>query len=245
MRAIIIDDEKHMHNTLSTLLHRVGTEVEIVGNAYSMAEALAEITRLRPDLIFLDIRMEDGTGFELLSKLERPYPYIIFVSAHDEYALKAFKVSALDYLMKPVESSALAEAVRRASQRFRSGLVKEQLDNLSQLVQTRQTGKKIVLRDAESVRVISVDNILWLSAEGSYTAFHLLKGERIVVSRHLKEYAEMLGSFNFYRLHRSYLVNCNQIVRYNKSAASLILNGGRELPVALKKEQLKEMLAKL
>lgn len=245
MRAVIIDDEKHMHNTLSTLLERVAPEVNVIGNAYSVAEGLKEINNLGPDLIFLDIRMEDGTGFELLSQLARPYPYIIFVSAHDEYALKAFKFSALDYLMKPVESTALQEAVNRAAQRYKSGLIKDQIDNLSQLIQTRQTGKKIVLRDAENVRIINVDNILWLSAEGSYTSFHLLKGEPVVVSRHLKEYAEMLSSFNFYRLHRSYLVNCNQIVRYDKTGASLILNGGRELPVALRKEQLKEMLAKL
>ncbi|GAB5526044.1 MAG: LytTR family DNA-binding domain-containing protein [Roseivirga sp.] len=245
MRAIIIDDEKHIHNTLSTLLERLNADVQIVGNAYSVAEGLREINSLKPDLIFLDIRMEDGTGFELLSQLEKPFPNIIFVSAHDEYALKAFKFSALDYLMKPVESVALCEAVDKAAQRHKSGLIKDQLDNLSQLIQTRQTGKKIVLRDAENVRIINVDNILWLSAEGSYTSFHLLKGETLVVSRHLKEYAEMLNSFNFYRLHRSYLVNCNQIVRYDKSAACLILNGGRELPVALKKEQLREMLAKL
>ncbi len=245
MRAIIIDDERHMHNTLSTLLEHVGAEVDLVGHAYSVAEGLREINSLKPDLIFLDIRMEDGTGFELLNQLEKPFPYIIFVSAHDEYALKAFKFSALDYLMKPVESAALREAVDRAAQRYKSGLIKDQLDNLSQLIQTRQTGKKIVLRDAENVRIINVDNILWLSAEGSYTSFHLLKGEALVVSRHLKEYADMLSSYNFYRLHRSYLVNCNQIMRYDKSGACLILNGGRELPVALKKEQLREMLAKL
>lgn len=245
MRAIIIDDEKHMHNTLSTLLERTDAEVEVVGHAYSVEQGLKAIDQLKPDLIFLDIRMEDGTGFELLDKLEKPFPYIIFVSAHDEYALKAFKFSALDYLMKPVESSALTEAVDRAAQRYKSGLIKDQLDNLSQLIQTRQTGKKIVLRDAENVMIINVDNILWLSAEGSYTSFHLLKGETVVVSKHLKEYAEMLSSFNFYRLHRSYLVNCNQIVRYDKAEASLILNGGRELPIALKKEQLREMLANL
>ncbi|MCE7996803.1 MAG: response regulator transcription factor [Roseivirga sp.] len=245
MRAVIIDDEKHIHSTLTTLLERVAAEVSVVGHAYGVAEGLERIDQLSPDLLFLDIRMEDGTGFELLNQLDKPYPYIIFVSAHDEYALKAFKFRALDYLMKPVESTALQEAVSRAAQRYKSGLIKDQLDNLSQLIQTRQTGKKIVLRDAENVRIINVDNILWLSAEGSYTSFHLLKGETLVVSRHLKEYAEMLSSFNFYRLHRSYLVNCNQIVRYDKSEASLILNGGRELPVALRKEQLKEMLAKL
>jgi two-component system LytT family response regulator len=245
MRVLIIDDELHVHNTIGALLKHLQLDVTVVGNAQSVAQGLSQIESQKPDLIFLDIQMPDGTGFDLLDQLSQPYPRVIFVTAHDQFALDAFKYSAIDYLVKPIDLTDLKAAIVKAQERLEMDTFKVQLKILNERMDRSAHSERIVLRDAESVHVILVKDILWCSAEGSYTYFHLLNDKKIVVSRNLKEYESLLTLHNFYRIHRSYLINCNHVVRYDKFESNLIFTNNRAIPVSIKKEQLSEILARV
>lgn len=245
MRAVIVDDELHVHSTLGALLQHTGQEIQIVGNAQSVTQGIQLIDDTKPDLIFLDIQMNDGTGFDLLNALPAPYPHVIFVTAHDQFALDAFKYSAIDYLVKPVDLDELREAIEKAENRIEMDTFKLQMDILGNNLGSGIPSERIVLRDAESVHVIMVNNVLWCSAEGSYTYFHLVDDKKIVVSKNLKEYEVLLKSHNFYRIHRSYLINCNHVVRYDKFESSLVFTSDKSIPISIKKEQLTEILSRI
>ncbi len=245
MRAVIIDDELHVHSTLGALLQYTGQEIQVVGNAQSVAQGIQIINDTKPDLIFLDIQMNDGTGFDLLNALPSSYPHVIFVTAHDQFALNAFKYSAIDYLVKPIDLDELREAIEKAQDRIETDTFKLQMNILGNNLGNQSPSERIVLKDAGSVHVIMVNDVLWCSAEGSYTYFHLVNGKRIVVSKNLKEYEALLKPHNFYRIHRSYLINCHHVVRYDKFESSLVFTSDKAIPVSIKKEQLAEILSRI
>lgn len=245
MRAVIIDDELHVHGTIAALLQHTSHEVTIVGNAHDVAQGIALVEEIKPDLIFLDIQMPDGSGFDLLKSLTGPYPHVVFVTAHDEYALDAFKYSAIDYLIKPIDIQDLASALDKAKERIELDTFKLQIEILGDSFHKRTSSERIVLRDSESVHVILLKDVLWCSAEGSYTFFHLTDGKKIVVSKNLKEYESLLAAHNFYRIHRSYLINCRHVIRYDKFESNLIFTNQKAIPVSIKKEQLAEILSRI
>lgn len=247
IRVLIIDDERPFRNTLKSILtHR--QEIQIAGEASSVEEGLAAITQLEPDLIFLDVQMEDGTGFDLLRRVERKDFHVIFITAYDHYAVEAFRFSAADYLLKPIISTALLEAVDRVTKLMEKEKLTLQLsvlmDNIQELSKER---KKIVLREAETLHIIQLDEILWCEADGSYTYFYLTANRKLMVSRHLKEFEDLLTPNGFFRAHRSHLVNINKIVKFERAdGGTLFLEGNIALPVSVrKKERLTELLAHL
>ncbi|OEK01271.1 hypothetical protein BFP97_06985 [Roseivirga sp. 4D4] len=242
MKALIIDDELYVHRSLKKLISHVAKDVEILGTSTGVLEGLNMIKEFNPDLIFLDIQMEDGTGFDLLSKIKGHCPYTIFITAHDEHALEAFNFSAVDYIVKPVETTRLQEAIDKARERHKSGLFQLQLDNLQSHVGQNQRKSRIVLRDLNNVYALDIEEILWLSAEGSYTGFHLTNGETLMISKNLKEYEQMLSGFSFFRIHRSFLVNSDLVTRYDKNENALIFKGGNSLTISISNDQLKSML---
>lgn len=245
MRAVIVDDELHVHSTMGALLQHVDKTIQVVGNAQGVSHGIDIIKKTRPDLIFLDIQMGDGNGFDLLKRLAPPYPHVIFVTAHDQFALDAFRFSAIDYLIKPIDMQELQVAVEKAKERIEVETFKVQMEILGDSFEKNAISERIVLRDSDSVHIIQVNDVLWCSAEGSYTYFHLLNGKKIVVSKNLKEYDSLLKAHNFYRIHRSYLVNCNHVVRYDKFESNLIFTGNRAIPVSIKKDQLTEILSRI
>ena len=244
MRTIIVDDETHIHNTLRRLISYFTVDIEIIGNAKGVQDGIQLVNNKRPDLLFLDIKMKDGTGFDLLKSLHQR-PYTIFVTAHDEYAIKAFRYSAIDYLIKPLESEALKNAIEKANEQYQLGMLRSQYDALMDETDNKSNSRKIILRDAESVHVLDVSDILWCKAEGSYTQFNLKSSKQIIVSRHLKEYEDLLKPFDFYRVNRAFLVNCHEIVRYDKVEGKLVLKSGDEMPTFVKRDQLREILSKI
>ncbi len=244
MRAVIVDDETHIHQTLKRLISYFTVNLEIVGTAKGVKEGIELILDKKPDLLFLDIQMKDGTGFDLLRGLAEQ-PYTIFVTAHDEHAIRAFKFNALDYLVKPIDSEALQEAINRADELYKLGRLKAQYHSLLNDSKDQNSSKKIILRDAESVHVLDIHDILWCKAEGSYTQFNLTKQRQIIVSRHLKEYEDLLRPYDFYRVNRAFLINYKEIVRYDKVEGKLVLKSGDEVPTFVKRDQLREMLAKI
>ncbi len=247
LRAVIIDDEMAFINTLEVML-ACHTDFHIVGMARGVEEGLQLIEATEPHVVFLDVEMEDGTGFDLLNKISRIDFKVIFVTAFDHYAIEAFRFSAIDYLLKPIVSDDLAVALDKVRHALDHDKMEYQynvlLDNIYKLSKEK---RKIVLKEVDTHHIIQLDDILWCQAEGSYTRFFLEGEDPILVSRHLKEFEKMLNNSQFFRVHRSHLVNLNKIKKFEKSdGAILYLEGGYTVPVSVrKKDRLTSLLAHL
>lgn len=220
-------------------------QIELVGEAQSMAEARVSILKYQPDLIFLDVELGDGTGIELVQSFKKLQPHVIFITAHDKYAIDAFHCSALDFLLKPIDPEDLVDAVRKAQQLNSIQDLDKQIKVLEErLVNVSQEPNKIVLSDSESIYLVKVNDILWCTAEGSYTKFHLVDGSEILVSKNLKSYEGVLEGDKFLRIHHSYLVNIQHIKRFERSEGGmLVMDNDRILPVSVrKKDNLMQLL---
>ena len=246
MRAVIVDDEKHFQDSLSSLIQDHCPSIKLVGFADSVDSGVQLIQNENPDLVFLDVELGNQKSFDILKKIGSPKFQVIFVTAHDHYAINAFRFSAIDYLQKPVVLGQLQEAVSKVERILDSQQIENQLQVLSQnLNQISDQDRKIVLKGQDSLHIVKLSEILWCSAEGSYTSFHLVNGQSVIISKHLKEYENLLSSERFFRVHRSYLVNLNHITRYDRSEGLLIFDHQQTLPVSLKRERMDELLEKI
>ena len=210
-----------------------------------MEEAKVQILKLQPDLVFLDVELGDGTGIELVQSFKKFQPHVIFITAHDKYAIDAFQCSALDFLLKPIDPEDLVDAVKKAEQLTSIQDLDKQIRVLEErLNNVNQEPNKIVLSDSESIYLVKVGDILWCSAEGSYTKFKLTDGSEILVSKNLKSYEEILDGDKFLRIHHSYLVNIQHIKRFERSEGGmLVMDNGGILPVSVrKKDNLMQLL---
>ena len=247
IRTIIIDDESHARETLARLLSLYCPQVRIEGEADGVASGLKMIREHRPQLVLLDIKMDDGTGFDLL-RLCDPLDFkVIFITAYEKYAVQAFRFAAVDFLLKPVNPEELAEAVKHAETLIQEHFV-TQFQALEENLRTdiRQK-KKIVLRTLESIHLVEVQQITHCESDGAYTLVHTTDGEKILISKTLREFDDMLADSGFYRVHKSYLINLSHISRFDKKEGGYImLNGGDKVPVSFRKrEELLELFEKL
>jgi len=247
LRTVIIDDEAHARETLARLVLVHCPQVKVVGVAGGVAEGLKIIHELTPQLVLLDIRMDDGTGFDLLRQCESIDFKVIFITAYEKYAIQAFHYAAVDFLLKPVNPEELTEAVKHAET-----LVQEhfttQLQALEENLRTdiRQK-KKIVLKTLENIYLVEIQNITFCESDGCYTNVHTVAGEKIMISRTLREFDDMLSDSGFYRVHKSYLINLSHITRFEKQEGGyIILASGAKVPVSSRKrEELLQMFEKL
>ena len=203
-RLAIIDDEADARQALRSLLELFCPQVSVCGEAAGVASAYALLRQTQPDGILLDISLEDGTGFDLLDRFPQADFQVIFTTAHDEFALKAFRYHAMDYLLKPINPEELAQAVDRITTRPAADL-QQQLHHLLESTRSRQFDK-IALHSLEGMIFLQLDQIVHLESDGSYTTFHLLNKERHLVARPLKDFEELLPPDEFFRLHQSHLV---------------------------------------
>jgi len=235
MRAIIVDDEAKSRNTLITSLNRYTPQVEIVADAASVVEALKKIKEHQPDLLFLDVQLPDGSGFDILELLPNLNFKIIFVSAYDKYAIDAFKFSAIDYLLKPVEPELLIKAVEKSAKEDKL----ESLEGkLNVLLSNRKQIEKIALPSTNGLELVKVEEIIYCQADSNYTIFHLQNKQQIMVSRSLKEYDEILSPLGFFRIHQSYLIKLSFVKKYIKGeGGSVILENGKELDVSRRRKE--------
>lgn len=227
LKAIIIDDEERARQTLKGLLEKFVDGIEVINECANVPEGVLAINKTRPQLVFLDIEMPDYSGFELLNFFREVDFEIVFVTAYNEYALKAFEVSAIDYLLKPVDVEKLSQAVEKAKLKINKSDIANKFNLLKE---TYQNGNfnKIALPVSEGLLFVNVAEIVYLEADGAYTEVWLSNGTRIVVSKKLKFFEDVLDSKpNFFRSHRSYIVNINFILKYNKSENSLTLENGK------------------
>ena len=241
--ALIVDDELHNIENLCHLLHVHCPEVRIVGTATQVQEALTSIHLLKPDLLFLDIRLNKDTAFSLLQKITGKNISVIFITAYDEYGIQAIKYAALDYLLKPIDSEELIKAVQKATDTL---LYKKQNEHLRFLVQelSSDNTKRIALPMLQETRYVEIKSIVRCEASNNYTNIFLDHGEKILIAKTLKEYAEILPASGFIRTHQSHLVNRIYIKSWqNKDGGMLLLTDGTAIPISrVNKERLKNLL---
>ena len=234
LSIIIIDDEPKARETIISILKYSSIDLKIAGEADSIASGLDLIHQKQPDLVLLDINLPDGNGYDLLNRLEKINFGIIFITAYEEYAIKAIKFSALDYILKPFKAAELIQAVEKAAEKILGEKYNLQykalLSNLDKI-------RKIVLRTAESLHVVNVKDIIRLEADGNYTRFFLAKGEKLLVSKTMKDFDEMLEDAGFFRTHQSHLVNLNHVLRYEKADGGyLVMDDQSTVPISSRKK---------
>ncbi len=246
MKTLIIDDERQAISALKADIKFHCSDLEIIGEAYSVKDAVTKIQALNPDLIFLDIQLIDGTGFDILDAIDKGKLKVIFTTAYSQFAIKAIKFSALDYLLKPIDAEELIEAVKRAKEYTAPQQVPQQYDVLKQQADLLQVGeKKIVLRDSKSIYFVKVADIMRCEANGSYTDVYTADANKIIVSKPLKELESMLEPYGFVRTHHSHLVNVHQVKKVDKADGGMLyLNDGTLVPISQRKwEQVIQLLA--
>ncbi len=240
MRTLIVEDEIQAISALKAEIKYHCPELEIIGEAKTVKEAIEKITVLKPALVFMDIQLTDGLAFDILDACKEQDFKLIFTTAYSEYAVKAIKISALDYLLKPIDPEELTESVKKAKELIAP---KEILQNqfavlMQQLNSKAEPEHQIVLKDIDKTYFIKMNDILYCEAEGSYTKFYLTNAEPIFVSRNLRSYEELLAPAGFIRTHHSCLVNPTKIKVYDRKTDSgtLILEGGHTIPVSQRKK---------
>lgn len=246
IRILIIDDEPAASNILNILIEKNIEAAKDIRCCNSPEEGLDIIAEWRPQLLMLDIEMPSMNGFDLLSKLRR-YPFhVIFTTAYDKYAIKAIKFSALDYLLKPIDSVELKNAFDRFfnAPKLPVQIVGDQVDNLIQNLQQKQSSLfKLALSTMEGVHLLDTVDILYCEGVGNYTRFHIQGKPSILVSKTIKEYEELLQDQSFLRVHKSYLVNLQHIRMYEKEGILQMSNGDAVSVSRRKKEEIKKLLS--
>lgn len=240
-RILVIDDEDHMRDTLVKLLTRHCPQVNVIGTADGVQSGIKNIHLLHPDIVLLDIQLKDGTGFDLLSALPSIDFKVIFITAFDQYAIQAFRFSAVDYLLKPVNPELLTEAVTHAGQLIQEHFniqVKALEENLKSI---NNKQKKIIIKTTENIYLLDLKNIISCESDSSYTTIHTTDKDKIMVSKTLKDYEELLAGCGFYRVHKSHLINLVHIKRFERQdGGSIVLTNDLKVPVASRKRD--EML---
>lgn len=237
VRALIIDDEPRNVRILKNLLEEFCPEVMIEGEAGDVNTALTAIRHYKPDLVFLDIEMPYGNAFDLLDKLMPIDFEVIFITAFDTYTLKAFKYSALDYLLKPVDIQDLRAAVKRAVERMAGKNINLQLANLLGNLKNTQPGlQKLALPAIDGIMFVNVTEIIRFEANGSYTDVHFDSLEKITVSKNIKEYEDILPPSIFCRVHNSHIINLNRVKKYHKGRGGyLVMDDGTNIEVSIRR----------
>jgi len=236
LRTIIIDDEAHQRLTIEKLASTYCPTIKVEAKANSVQTGLSAIRKHKPDLVLLDIKLGDGTGFDILDQLQPIDFKVIFITAYDQYAVKAFRFSALDYLLKPLDPEELVQAVNKIGDVMQEDF-HLQLTNLKEhLTATDKEHKKIIVKTHDNIHLIPVNEILYCQSDNNYVTFFLMHNQQIVVSASLKDYEEILGGSGFFRVHKSYLINLKYIRRFEKGLGGfVVLDGGPKIPVAQRK----------
>ncbi|HLG33271.1 MAG TPA: LytTR family DNA-binding domain-containing protein [Bacteroidia bacterium] len=239
MKAIILDDEPDARDALRMAVERYCPEIKIIASCENPEEGLEQIKKHNPDLLFLDVDMPGMSGFDVLNQLAESDMNVIFVTAHDKYAIKAIRFSALDYLLKPVDADELQRAVKRAMEKQNRSenniKVKSFLDNIRS--QQERLGK-LSVPTMEGLLFMDIHEIVYCKADDNYTEIILSSKEKIVISKTLKDVEEMLEGYTFFRIHQSYLINLKFMQRYVKGYGGyVVMKDGASLDVARRKKE--------
>ncbi|MEI2738290.1 MAG: LytTR family DNA-binding domain-containing protein [Chitinophagaceae bacterium] len=239
MKVLVIDNEPNLRTAIKALLNAFCPEITVIEDADGVRTGLQKIKSFHPDIVLLDVEMDDGSGFDLMKQVTNPAFQLIFVTAHNKYAIEAFQFSAIDYLLKPVDPDALQKSIERARINIHNKGLSRQIEILlQQMAGKPDHEKRIVLKDIDNIYFVKVADILYCMAEGTYTKFYMQHDNPVIVSKNLKEYENILEPLGFIRCHHSYLVNPEKILRYDKSdIGSLVLEGNHHVPLSQRKRE--------
>ncbi|MEA3444368.1 MAG: LytTR family DNA-binding domain-containing protein [Bacteroidota bacterium] len=234
IRTIIIDDEERGRRTLISQISKYCPELEIVGEANGVSTGMEIIRHKNPDVVFLDIQMQDGTGFDLLEQLPQVSFAVIFATAYDQYAVQAFKFSATDYLLKPIDPDQLIKAVDKLKNEIDSLNLNKKLEAL---FSNRKNFEKIALPTFDGIILVKIKEIIRCQSESNYTTLYMPGGSKVVVTKTLKDFDEMLTPIGFFRIHQSHLVNMSFVNKYIKGeGGSVKMEDGTVLEVARRRK---------
>ena len=241
IKSFIVDDEQHCINRLCDQLNNLcKNTVEVAGTFSSVETAIAGINKHKPDLLFLDVQLNESTGFDLLSRLPEINFEVIFITAYDHYAIKAFKFSAIDYLLKPVDPDDLLQAINKVQNTLERHELSKKFDALFQnLKSAGTTTRKITVPTSKGLIFIAVNDIIRCEADVNYTTIYLKDKQQVLVAKTLKEFDEILSDHQFFRIHNSHRINLNYIRSYHKGKGGyVILTDNTSLEVSTRRRDL-------
>lgn len=241
MKVAIIDNDSSIREALIAQLKKYCPQVKNIVEASGVESGYELIVNEKPQLVFMDVEMDDGTGFDLVAKLKDYDFQLVFITAHNKYAITAFKFSAIDFLLKPIVSIDLVESVNKAMKGIeikdiqkRMEVLQESLDNINNKVAI----KKVALNDSNIIHYVRIEEIIYCKSDGPYTTFFIIGKRKVMVTRSLKEYEEMFEGLGFIRAHNSYLINVLHILRFNKTDnGELIMEENHSVPVSTRKRE--------
>ena len=238
IKTIIIEDEKQSREVLQLMLENYGNVIDLVDSCDTAEKGMASIQKHGPQLVFLDIEMPRMNGFQMLRRLETINFDIVFTTAYDKYAINAIKISALDYLLKPIDKEELSKAIHKCLQNIEQKNTKDKIDILfKNLTQQNALDRTITLTSVDGIRFIKMKDIVRLEANGRYTKFYLANKDVILSSRTLGDFEEALSSNEFFRIHEAHIVNLLYIERFHKGNNYVLLADKTELPLARRRKE--------
>ena len=239
LRAVVIDDIETIRKNNIAIIRLNCPNISIVGQADSVESGLQLIRQLVPDLVFLDVEMPDGTGFDLLQKLKPIAFKVIFITGHEDFAIRAFRFSAIDYLLKPLDAEELAEAVKKAEESLSKEVFDMKLSNLFANLERPKDLQKIVLKTADRIYSVNIQDVVSCESDKNYTTFNFINAPKLVVSTNLKEYETMLAPYNFFRTHKSHLINMAYFDHFIKSDGGnkIVMKNNLSVPLSVRKKE--------
>jgi two-component system LytT family response regulator len=250
IKAIIIDDDSNLRQGLLHLLKQLAPDIEVVGQVEEVAQGVNALHQLKPDVLFLDIQLTDGTGFDILEQFQKqfgkPNFQVIFITAHEQYALKAFRFSALDYLLKPIDLDDLQQVIEKIRKNKNQVSEYKNIEVLLEHLSQKTSSKRMALPTAEGIHLFDIKDIIRIESSDNYSIFYFKNNEKIMVSKTLKDYEDLLTPHGFERIHQSHLINMSYLKSFLKKDSYVVMIDGKQLPVAIrKKERLQQIINQL
>lgn len=247
--AVLVDDDANLREGMKALLARYAPEIQIIGEAEGVDQAVLVIAKTNPNVVFLDIQLGEGTGFDILEKLNgKIESQVVFITAHEQYAIKAFRFSALDFLLKPVDPDELQKVIEKIKKTLQRNDTFGHIDLLLENIRKKVDNfKRIALSTTDGIHLFDISDIIRCESTDNYTTFYIKNHKPMLISKTLKEYEELLSEHGFERIHQSHLINLNYLKSYiKKDGAYVIMADNSTLPVSQrKKEKLQEMIKSL
>jgi len=236
--CILVDDELKSRESLKILIEDFCDNIEVKALCQNVAEAMEAVRLYKPDVVFLDIQLQRETGFDLLTKLDNINFEVIFTTAYSEYAIKAFKFSAIDYLLKPIDIEDLKRAISKVEKRVGDSLGQRIQQLMSNLKSSSAESYKLALPTTDGLIFVKVSDILYCEASSNYTEITLMDNKKYIVSRTLKEYEDLLTEYDFFRIHNSFLINLNAVKKYVRGEGGyVIMMNDKSLDVSKRKKE--------
>ena len=239
LKIIVIDDEAPARSNLKQIIKDNFNDIVIIGEADGVESGVALLNKTAPDLVLLDINLSQGSGFDILEQVDQINFRVIFVTAYDQYAIKAFQFNALDYILKPIEIDYLKEAIKKAKEELEHRYItKKELGVVLDNYNKNDNDKKLVIYESNKIAFLTLKDIMWCEAEGNYTTFYFVDGTKKVASKTLKLFEAQLPESIFYKVHKSNIININYVKEYHKEEGGyLILKDNTKIAIARRRKE--------